>query len=79
MERPEDYESITTLDISSKELAELPSWLSECKKLKNLYFHNNSITHLDNLPQTLEKLECAHNIITQLDNLPATLKKIFFN
>ena len=76
-DKPEDYESITTLDISSKGLAELPSWLSECKKLKNLYFHNNSITHLDNLPQTLEILDCGYNKITHLDNLPLTLEQLY--
>ena len=35
MERPEDYKSITTLDISGKNLTELPYCMSECKKLKN--------------------------------------------
>ena len=36
MERPVNYDLITTLNISNKNLRELPSWVSECKNLKNL-------------------------------------------
>ena len=76
MERPEDYESLTTLNISSKELTELPSWVNECKKLKNLNCSHNNITDLDNLPITLEILYCEYNLITNLDNLPPTLNRL---
>ena len=54
MERPHDYESITTLDISHKKLKELPSWISECKNLEHLNCSCNFITKLDNLPPTLK-------------------------
>ena len=74
MERPHDYESLTTLDISKKKLIELPSWVSECKKLEILDCSRNNITQLDNLPKTLITLVCCNNSITQLDNLPQTLK-----
>ena len=76
MERPYDYESITTLDISKKKLKELPSWVSECKKLEILNCNYNKITHLYNLPQKLKELNCSYNNITHLDNLPQTLDLI---
>jgi Leucine-rich repeat (LRR) protein len=61
MDRPDNYESITTLEILQEELTELPSWISECKKLKELYCNHNKITHLDNLPISLEYLDCGNN------------------
>jgi len=36
MERPDDYDTITTLDISCKGLTELPSWINDCKRLEKL-------------------------------------------
>ena len=77
MERPDDYESITTLNISHKNLTELPSWISECKNLKILDCSWNNIMHLSNLPQTLENLFCWYNNITQINNLPPTLVKLY--
>ena len=74
MERPYNYESITILKISFKNLEELPSWVSECKKLDNLNCLFNKITLLNNLPQTLNELYCNNNKITNLNNLPQTLK-----
>ena len=66
MNRPEDYESITTLDISFKNLTELPSWVSECKNLKSLYYYNNFITQLDNLPKKkLKILNCLYPLTAQ--------------
>ena len=56
MERPDDYESITTLDISGKELTELPFWVSECKNLEKLDCSKNMIWKLDNLPSRLKKI-----------------------
>ncbi len=73
MERPHDYVSLTKLNISSKGLTELPSWISECKNLKSLNCSGNQIIHLDNLPQSLKILNCNGNEITHLDNLPQTL------
>ena len=74
MERPEDYESITTLDISSKNLTELPSWVSECKNLEYLNCSWNKITQLDNLPITLKELYCINNPLKY--NFKPTIKNI---
>ena len=77
MERPKDYETLTTLNISRKELTELPSWISECHNLKELICSINQITQLDNLPPTSKALNYRSNKITHLDNLPLTLKELF--
>ena len=61
MERPEDYETLTILDISNKGLIELPSWVSQCHNLKELNCSNNQITQIDNLPVTLKELNCSNN------------------
>jgi Leucine-rich repeat (LRR) protein len=74
MDRPHDYESITTLDISDKELTELPYWVSECKKLKKLNCDNNQITQIDNLPSKIEELYYNNNPL-KYDFVP-TLKNI---
>ena len=50
MERPQDYETLTRLDISFEKLTELPSWISQYHNLKELYCSSNYITQLDNLP-----------------------------
>ena len=76
MERPHDYESITTLDISKKKLTELPSWVSEHKKLEILDCSDNNITQLDNLPPGLKHLNCRNNQLTHLDNFPPGLKHL---
>ena len=77
IERPDNYESITILDIQNKKLTELPSWIIECKNLKELDCSCNKITHLDNLPPGLKELYCGKNNITNLDNLPLTLEILF--
>ena len=79
MKKPFYYNfiTITTLDISNKELTELPSWISTLINLKKLYCFFNKITHLDNLPQTLEILSCYFNYTMQLDNLPTSLKELY--
>ena len=76
MERPENYNSITTLDISYENLTELPSWVSECKNLKILNCSNNNITQIYNLLPRLKELYCTNNKIIQIDNLPKTLKEL---
>ena len=60
MNRPHDYESITILNILDH-ITELPSWVSDCKKLETLDCSYNQITHLDNLPIILEYLDCGNN------------------
>jgi Leucine-rich repeat (LRR) protein len=74
MKRPEDYDSITTLDISSKKLKQIPSWVKQCYNLKKIMCSCNQLTQLDNLPSGLIDLYCAFNKITHLDNLPQTLE-----
>jgi len=76
MKRPQDYETLTTLDISHKNLIKLPSWVSQCYNLKELNCFNNKITKIQNLPPALEILMCSINKITYLDNLPLTLKEL---
>ena len=75
MNIPVDYESLTTLDISNKNLEELPSWVSECKKLENLNCSFNKITLLNNLPQTLNELYCNNNKITNIWIIQLHLQK----
>ena len=77
MDRPEDYDSLTTLDISCRRLIELPFWVSECKNLKELNCESNIFTQLDNLPQKLKGLNCSKNSIIQLDKLPDTLETLY--
>jgi len=77
MDRPQDYETLTILDISCMELTELPFWISECKKLKILNCGYNKLTQIDNLPQTLKELYYNNNKITQLDNLPETVNSLW--
>jgi len=76
MERPSNHKSITTLDISYKNLTELPFWINECKNLEILDCSYNNITQLDNLQIRLKILTCSDNKITQLNNLPSTLKEL---
>ena len=67
------YSCITNLDISSRELIELPDYINKYTNLKKLYCGDNKITSLDNLPPTLEQLYCRNNKIISLDNLPSKM------
>ena len=73
-----DYSSITELDLSNKELTELPD-LSAYTNLKKLNCSCNKITHIDNLPLSLKYLDCSYNEITHLDNLPGNLTILYCN
>ena len=53
--------SITELDISKKELTQLPSDIDKYTNLKNLDCSWNKLTSLNNLPASLEKLYCCIN------------------
>ncbi len=68
-------DDIIELDVSNKILSELPD-ISRFTKLQELYCHNNQITQLDNLPNSLQKLWCDSNQITRLDNLPNSLQEL---
>lgn len=54
-----------------------PIDLSSFFKLKILDCSNNTITHLDNLPNTLIKLYCSGNKIITLNILPQCLMKFY--
>ena len=77
MKIPENYKSLTTLDISNNALIKLPFWIIECKKLENLNCSGNNITQIDNLPESLKVLNCSNNKIIQLDNLPAKIEILY--
>ena len=55
IERPVNYKTIKKLNISGNFISrqiikELPSWISECKKLRILICDKNEISELKNLP-----------------------------
>jgi hypothetical protein len=48
-------------------------------KIKTIIFEQpGQTTHLRNLPEGLEKIECRHQLITTLDKLPSTLEELDF-
>ena len=65
-----NYESITYLDISGRDLTELPEDLHLYINLVELNCSSNKISSLVNLPNTLIKLECCSNQLSSLNNLP---------
>ena len=70
-----DY-TITELDISDKELIELPDDIDKFTNLEKLDCYCNHLTSLDNLPVTLKELYCDNNNLTSLDNLPSKLEDL---
>jgi Leucine-rich repeat (LRR) protein len=72
-----DYNNITVLKISNKELTELPDDIDKYTNLEKLNCSYNKITSLDNLPPTLKELNCRVNQITSLDNLPPKLEVLY--
>ena len=74
-ELPDDL-NITELDLSYKGLTECPD-LSRYTKLIKLDISNNQLTHLDNLPDGLQKLCCNFNQLIHLDNLPYGLQELY--
>ena len=71
-------ESITNLDLTYRDLTELPD-LSIYPNLKKLNCSNNKLISLDNLPNTIVELDCAFNKITSLDHIPPSLSKLSCN
>jgi Leucine-rich repeat (LRR) protein len=69
-------ENILTLDIIGKGIEFLPD-LTRFKNLRKLNCHNNKLTSLSNLPQSLEILYCTSNQLTSLSNLPQSLKELY--
>ena len=70
-----DY-TVTELNISYRQLTQLPDDIHLYTKLETLICIGNFLTQLDNLPLGLEKLYCGGNQITQLDNLPLSLEML---
>ena len=64
--------NITELDISDKNLTQLPD-LSRFTNLQILKCHKNKITVLPKLPDKLTRLICYSNEITELPELPTHL------
>ena len=46
VDEPPNLEVITKIDISCKNLEELPKWISKCSYLRELYCINNQLTYL---------------------------------
>jgi len=69
---------IEIINVSFKNLNELPDWIYKCKYLKKLYCHDNKITQLpDNLPNSLQYLYCHRNELIKLpDKLPDSLLEL---
>jgi Leucine-rich repeat (LRR) protein len=65
---PIDYTAITQLDLSFKQLTELPD-LSKYINLTKLNCQYNKLTNFTNLPSGLKVLECSHNSISNFDDL----------
>ena len=63
-----DYSSIIELDLSNKQLNELPD-LSKYTNLEILNCNNNNLTNLYNLPQSLKVLYCSENKLTDLTRI----------
>jgi Leucine-rich repeat (LRR) protein len=72
-ELPDDTEEI---NVSQKNLTHLPS-LDRFTNLQILRCHNNQLSCLPNLPQTLRILNCAYNQLTGLPELPNTLEELY--
>ena len=58
-----DY-SITKLDISKRNLTQLPDDIDKYTNLKILHCLYNQLTNLDNLPPNLQRLDCSGNPLT---------------
>ena len=68
-----DYSNIIELNLSNKQLNELPD-LSKYTNLEILDCYNNNLTSLNNLPTTLKKLNCSHNQLVRLPKIPSGLQ-----
>ena len=66
--------NVTELDLSLKQLTEIPEEIKELKKLTKINLELNQITEINNLPEGLEDLRLSKNDIKIIDNLPSTLK-----
>ena len=69
-----EQQIITELDLSNKNLTELPELPDT---LVTLYCGDNQLIELPDLPDTLEYLYCSKNNLTSLPELPETLKELY--
>ena len=66
-------DNIIELDLSDKNLTELPN-LIRFYKLTKLNISMNKLKELTNLPSILKELNCSSNKITNISSLPTTLE-----
>ena len=64
-------ENIEKIDLSYKNLIEIPKGLDQFKQLKQLYLNNNQITKIENLDNNIDltDLNLNNNKITKIENL----------
>ncbi|KAI1115414.1 hypothetical protein F5Y14DRAFT_410506 [Nemania sp. NC0429] len=61
-----DWESISELDLSNKQLDTLHMLDKFCTNVVTLNASNNAISHLDGVPQTVRNLCMTHNVLSEL-------------
>ena len=66
LKKPEFPQLITEVNLSEKNLSQLPVWISECVNLKTLNCFSNQLTSLPDLPSILIDLSCSCNCLTSL-------------
>ncbi|KAI1153252.1 hypothetical protein F4825DRAFT_415753 [Nemania diffusa] len=61
-----DWESVPELDLSNKQLDTLHMLDEFCTTLVTLDASNNTVSHLDGVPQTVRNLRMTHNVLSEL-------------
>ncbi|KAI0097865.1 hypothetical protein GGR51DRAFT_540005 [Nemania sp. FL0031] len=61
-----DWESVPELDLSNKQLDTLHMLDEFCTTLVTLDASNNSVSHLDGVPQSVRNLRITHNALSEL-------------
>jgi len=76
IKKPPNLSEITEINISYKNLNNIPDWTSKCYNLIKLHCYGNQITQIpNNLPNSLQHFDCSNNKITQIpDKLPDSLQ-----
>ena len=65
----------TIIDVHSKNISDLTG-IQYFDRLEQLYCHDNILTYLPSLPNTLIKLDCVTNKLSSLPALPALLREL---
>jgi len=69
--------ALTTLDCSDNRLTQLT--LCSLNNLKYFTCCDNSLTHLDDLPDSIETFDCARNKLVSINHLPTSLVQLEAN